>query len=107
MMTTRGAPDLLGEPDHDSIGRLRAVGEIVGVIFAFLLTATLLGPVLGVPLAALALYGGVVAAWVYSGTIGLLMFFVYWARDRNLWAPILAHGLMDSVAVTLLYLGVW
>lgn len=82
MMTkTMDAPELMEERHHRSIGRLRPTGEIVAVIFAFLLTATLLGPVLGVPLAALALYGGVLAAW------GFLRFSRTRWRDLGLRVP--------------------
>jgi hypothetical protein len=31
---------------------------------------------------------------------------VYWANDRNLWPLIIAHGLVDSVSLTVLRLGV-
>lgn len=234
MTTTISGTDR--RPRISVLARLRAFGEIVGVVTAFLVTANFLGPVLGVPLAALALYGGVLAGWgflrlagerwsdvgfrfpdrwqpvfawslgvgaaglaaflgviglqsvglpaldlsllrdavrgdpvmflatmvlvvwgsaafaeelifrgfildrfervftgvpgaawwavlaqaglfalahsyqgvtglLYSGTVALLFGAVYLARDRNLWIPILAHGLIDTVGITLLFLG--
>ncbi|HEX7037504.1 MAG TPA: type II CAAX endopeptidase family protein [Pseudomonadales bacterium] len=50
---------------------------------------------------------------VYQGTTGMLSIFVvglvlgyvYLRAGRNLWPPILAHGLIDTVGLTLLYLG--
>ena len=38
-----------------------------------------------------------VSALVYSG--------LYLGSDRNLWVPILAHGMEDTVAFTLIFLG--
>jgi membrane protease YdiL (CAAX protease family) len=40
-----------------------------------------------------------------TGTIGLV-FGIGYARGRSLWPLILAHGLLDTVALTLMYLGV-
>lgn len=35
--------------------------------------------------------------------VGLVLAAVYFASGRNLWAPILAHGIMDSMSLTLMY----
>ncbi len=42
---------------------------------------------------------------VITAYVGLVLAVVYFASGRNLWAPILAHGLMDSASLTLMYLG--
>jgi membrane protease YdiL (CAAX protease family) len=41
-----------------------------------------------------------------AAAIGLVMGGVYWASGRNLWPLIIAHGLVDSVSLTVLRLGV-
>jgi membrane protease YdiL (CAAX protease family) len=41
-----------------------------------------------------------------AAAIGLVMGGVYWANGRNLWPLIIAHGLVDSVSLTVLRLGV-
>ena len=41
-----------------------------------------------------------------AAAIGLVAGGVYWANGRNLWPLIIAHGLVDSVSLTLLRLGV-
>ncbi len=43
--------------------------------------------------------GIVITAW-----IGLVLAGAYFASGRNLWAPILAHGLMDTMSLTLMFL---
>ena len=45
------------------------------------------------------------AGIVDSGMAGLVLGIAYLVADRNLWAPILAHGIIDTVGVTALYLG--
>lgn len=40
-----------------------------------------------------------------SGMIGLMMGGLYLAMGRNLLAPIIAHGAIDSYAITMIYLG--
>lgn len=40
-----------------------------------------------------------------AGAIGLVLGFVWWMSGRNLWAGIVAHGIIDSVSMTLVYLG--
>ena len=37
---------------------------------------------------------------------GGLFAILYFASGRNLWLPILAHGLIDTTSVVLLYLGI-
>jgi membrane protease YdiL (CAAX protease family) len=41
-----------------------------------------------------------------AATIGLVSGAVYWANGRNLWPLVIAHGLVDSVGLTMLRLGV-
>jgi membrane protease YdiL (CAAX protease family) len=41
-----------------------------------------------------------------AAAIGLVTGGVYWANGRNLWPLIIAHGLVDTVSLTLLRLGV-
>lgn len=80
-----------------ALARLRAFGEIVGVIAAFLVTATLLGPILGVPLAALTLYGGVLAGWGFLRLAG-----ERWAglglRLPDDWRPVLIWSVATAAA---------
>lgn len=45
--------------------------------------------------------GGVLA----TGVIGLVLAMAYLAADRNLWVPVVGHGLLDTVSLTALYLG--
>jgi hypothetical protein len=40
-----------------------------------------------------------------AGFLGLAAGAAYVASGRNLWPPIIAHGLIDSIGLTLLYLG--
>jgi hypothetical protein len=37
--------------------------------------------------------------------VGLVFAGIWYASGRNLWAPILAHGLMDTMSLTLMFLG--
>jgi membrane protease YdiL (CAAX protease family) len=53
---------------------------------------------------ALHLYQGIGGATT-AGMIGLALGFVWWASGRNLWAGIIIHGIVDSGAMTALYLG--
>ena len=46
--------------------------------------------------------GGMIGTGLYALVFGGL----YLAAGRNLWAPALAHGLLDTLGFTLLYLGV-
>ena len=38
---------------------------------------------------------------------GAILAALYFATGRNLWAPIIAHGIQDTVDVLLIYLGVY
>lgn len=42
---------------------------------------------------------------VITAYVGLVFAGVYLASGRNLWAPILAHGIADTISLTLLYAG--
>ncbi len=43
---------------------------------------------------------------IVTAYVGLVFAWVYLASGRNLWAPIIAHGLVDTFALTMLYLGI-
>lgn len=43
---------------------------------------------------------------VLTGMIGLLLGWLYVHQQRNLWTNVLVHGLVDTVAVVLLFFGV-
>jgi membrane protease YdiL (CAAX protease family) len=66
------------------------------IFIAVLLQATLFG--LG------HIYLGARGA-ITAMTVGLIMGMFYFLNKRNLWPLIITHGLMDSVAMTVLYLG--
>jgi CAAX protease family protein len=70
-------------------GRSAVALAAVGQALLFGLGHTYLGP-LGV---------------MNATAIGLVSGGVYLAGDRNLWPVIIAHGLVDSVGITTLYLG--
>lgn len=38
---------------------------------------------------------------------GAILVGLYFATGRNLWAPIIAHGIQDTVDVVLIYLGIY
>ncbi|MDX1578560.1 MAG: type II CAAX endopeptidase family protein [Gemmatimonadota bacterium] len=42
---------------------------------------------------------------IVTGLVGVVMAVAYLRFDRNLWIPVLAHGTINSIAVTGLYLG--
>lgn len=42
---------------------------------------------------------------ILSGTSGFLFGLIFYAAGRRLWVPILAHGFVDSYAITMFYLG--
>lgn len=42
---------------------------------------------------------------IENGIDGLLLGLLYLACGRNLWAPIIAHGITDTVDIALMYLG--
>ena len=43
---------------------------------------------------------------VLAGSTGLVLGLVYLAGRRNLWAPIILHGLVDTITLTAVFLGV-
>lgn len=45
--------------------------------------------------------GGMLA----TGVIGLVLAGAYLAADRNLWVPVLGHGLLNTISLTVLFLG--
>ena len=50
------------------------------------------------------IYQGVNGAEVATA-LGVMLGFEWWASGRNLWAGILIHGAFDSLAMTVIYLG--
>lgn len=44
---------------------------------------------------------------IATGVTGLVLGCVYLASGRNLWAPIVAHGVMDSSGFVMIYFGVY
>ncbi|MFN3815668.1 CPBP family intramembrane glutamic endopeptidase [Brevundimonas sp.] len=42
---------------------------------------------------------------VITAFVGVVLAITYYASGRNLWAPIIAHGLMDTYGLTLIFLG--
>ena len=46
-----------------------------------------------------------VTGMVQEGFAGLLLALVYFAAGRNLWAPIVAHGVANSLAFALIFVG--
>jgi CAAX protease family protein len=67
-----------------------------GIVLAVLMQAALFGA-----LHAIQGPSGV----VITAFVGIVFAGVYFASGRNLWAPILAHGLTDTIGLTLIYLG--
>jgi membrane protease YdiL (CAAX protease family) len=43
---------------------------------------------------------------ILAGATGLIIGLVYLGGGRNLWAPIILHGLIDTVSLTAIYFGV-
>ena len=58
----------------------------------------------GVLFGALHIYQGVSGATV-AAALGIGLGLVWWGSGRNLWAGIVIHGLIDSSAMTVIYLG--
>jgi membrane protease YdiL (CAAX protease family) len=50
------------------------------------------------------LYQGA-SGMITAGISGLLFGILYLASGRNLWLPIIAHGINDTIGFTLIYLG--
>lgn len=69
----------------------------VGIACAIFLQAALFGAIHGVQ--------GLTGV-VMTGYAGMLLAGVYFASGRNLWASILAHGAIDTILLTLLFLGI-
>jgi membrane protease YdiL (CAAX protease family) len=75
----------------------RAFGGRGGAALALLLQAAIFG--------ALHAYQGLGGALLAAGA-GLVLGSVYIAARNNLWAPIILHGLIDTVTLTAVYFGV-
>jgi membrane protease YdiL (CAAX protease family) len=80
----------------DALQRLFGSSGRVATAFAVIAQALLFG--------LLHLYLGPVGA-AKAGAIGLVLGFVWWFSGRNLWAGIVMHGIIDSLSMTVLYLG--
>jgi hypothetical protein len=44
---------------------------------------------------------------IATGLTGLVLGWLYLATGRNLWAPIIAHGVMDTSGFLMIYFGVY
>jgi len=76
----------------------KALGSITGAAaLALILQAVIFG--------ALHSYQGLGGA-IMAGSTGLVLGAVYLAARKNLWAPIILHGLVDTVSISAIYLGV-
>jgi membrane protease YdiL (CAAX protease family) len=75
----------------------RLFGESsVGWVLAIILTSILFGLV--------HLYQGT-SGMITTGFSGLISAIAYFANARNLWAPIVAHGVYDTIGFVLIYVG--
>jgi hypothetical protein len=72
--------------------------EKTGRIFSVILSSVLFGLV--------HLYQGL-SGMISVGLFGLMFALVYFASGRNLWAPILAHGISDTLGFIIIYFGVY
>jgi membrane protease YdiL (CAAX protease family) len=43
---------------------------------------------------------------IMAGSTGLVLGAVYLGAGKNLWAPIILHGLVDTISISAIYLGV-
>jgi len=68
----------------------------VGWVLAIILTSVLFGLV--------HLYQGT-SGMITTGFSGLIFSIAYFANGRNLWAPIVAHGVYDTIGFVLIYIG--
>jgi uncharacterized protein len=80
----------------DAFQRLFGSSGPIGMTMAVIAQAVTFG--------LLHLYQGPAGASV-AGAIGLALGFVWWFSGRNLWAGIVLHGILDSISMTGLYLG--
>lgn len=81
---------------RDALERLLGGSKTVPALAAIVAQAVLFG--------LLHLYQGAGGA-VMAGSIGLVLGAVWLFSGRNLWAGIVVHGLVDSTAMTAIYLG--
>lgn len=80
----------------DALQRLFGSSNAVGTTIAIIGQAVIFG--------LLHLYQGALGA-VVAGVLGLALGIVWWFSGRNLWAGIVVHGILDSISMTGLYLG--
>jgi uncharacterized protein len=80
----------------DALQRLFVSSGPIGTTIAVIVQAVIFG--------LLHLYQGPAGAAV-AGALGLVLGFVWWFSGRNLWAGIVVHGILDSISITVLYLG--
>jgi membrane protease YdiL (CAAX protease family) len=80
----------------DALQRLFGSSGPIGTTIAVIAQAVIFG--------LLHLYQGPAGASV-AGALGLVLGFVWWFSGRNLWAGIVVHGILDSISLTALYLG--
>jgi uncharacterized protein len=81
---------------QDTLQRLFGSSGSIGTTLAVIAQAVIFG--------LLHLYQGAAGASV-AGALGLALGFVWWFSGRNLWAGIVVHGILDSLSMTGLYLG--
>ncbi len=72
--------------------------EKIGWIFGLLISSVLFGGV--------HLYQGA-SGMIAVGLTGLIFGWLYFATGKNLWAPILAHGIYDTAGFAMIYFGVY
>lgn len=81
---------------QDALQRLFGSSGPIGTTIAVITQAVIFG--------LLHLYQGAAGASV-AGALGLALGLVWWFSGRNLWAGIVVHGIIDSLSMTGLYLG--
>ncbi len=72
--------------------------EKVGWMFGLIISSFLFGGI--------HLYQGA-SGMISVGLFGLSFGILYFASGKNLWAPILAHGISDSAGFVMIYFGIY